>query len=82
MTVEVKILGKGCPRCERLEERAREVAEELGIEANFEHVRDVKAIMGYEVVNTPALVVNEEVKATGRIPPKDEIAAWLREAQG
>lgn len=73
----IKILGTGCARCNQLEKLARDAVAELGIEASFEHVRDMDAIMAYPVMTTPALVVDEEVKAAGRMPSRDEIRAWL-----
>ncbi|MBE9470796.1 MAG: TM0996/MTH895 family glutaredoxin-like protein [Chloroflexi bacterium] len=80
--MEIKILGGGCPKCERLERLAREAAGELGIEATFTKVKEMDAIMAYDVMSTPALVINEEVKSSGRIPRKEEIAGWIRAAQG
>jgi len=79
--MEIKILGMGCPKCNRLEALAREVAGELGIEARFTHVKEMDKILTYDVTTTPALVVNEQVKVSGRLPSKDEITAWLKEAQ-
>ena len=76
----IKILGSGCAKCQRLEQLTREVAAELSIDATFDHVREMEKIMAYPVMTTPALVINEEVKASGRIPSKDEIAAWLKAA--
>jgi small redox-active disulfide protein 2 len=80
--VEIKILGSGCAKCERLERLAREVASELGISATFTKVKEMDAIMAYDVTSTPALVINEKVRSSGRIPRKEEIAAWIRAAQG
>ena len=54
--MEIKILGGGCARCERLEKLAREMADELGIEATFTKVKEMDAIMAYDVMSTPALV--------------------------
>ncbi len=79
--MKIKILGGGCSRCERLEKLAREAAGELGVEAVFIKVKDIDEIMAYNVMNTPALVINEEVKSSGRIPRKEEIAEWIRAAQ-
>ncbi len=79
--MEVKILGMGCPKCRRLEELAREAAAEAGVEATFTKVADVDAIMAYGVMSTPALMIDEQVMSSGRIPRKDEIAAWIRQAQ-
>ena len=80
--MEIKILGKGCPKCKRVEELAREAASELGVEATFTKVKEMDAIMAYDVTSTPALVINEEVKSSGRIPRKEEIAGWIRAAKG
>jgi len=80
--MEIKILGMGCPKCKRVEALAREAAQDLAVEATFTKVKDMDAIMGYDVMSTPALVIDEELKATGRIPRKDEIAEWIRAAQG
>lgn len=80
--MEIKILGIGCPKCKRLEELAREAALEAGVEATFVKVTDVQAIMKYPIMSTPALVIDEQVKSSGRLPRKEEILAWLKEAQG
>jgi small redox-active disulfide protein 2 len=76
----IKILGSGCAKCQRLEQLTREAAAELGIDATFEHVREMDRIMAYPIMTTPALVIDESVKASGRLPSKDEIAGWLRSA--
>ncbi len=76
----IKILGTGCAKCNRLEQLAREAVAELGLTAEFEHVTDMPKIMAYPIMSTPALVVNEAVKVSGRIPSKDEIAGWLKAA--
>ena len=75
--MEIKILGGGCPKCERLEAVTRAVVEELGIEAKFIKVKSVPEIMAYDIMSTPALVVNEQVLCYGRIPNQDEIKDWL-----
>lgn len=80
--MEIKVLGGGCPKCRRLEELAREAAGDLGVEATFTKVKDMDAIMAYDVMSTPALVIDEQVKSSGRIPRKEEIAGWIRAVQG
>jgi len=79
--MEIKILGMGCPKCKRLEELAREAAGELGVEAMFTKVKDLDVIMAYDVMTTPALVIDEQVKSAGRIPLKEEVTEWVRAAQ-
>ena len=74
----IKILGSGCAKCERLERLTREVVAELGLTARFEHVREMDRIMAYPVMTTPALVVDEVVKVSGRLPSKAELAGWLQ----
>ncbi len=76
----IKILGTGCAKCQRLEQLTREVVAELGVDAQFEHVRDMPAIMAYPVMSTPALVIDEEVMAFGRMLSKEEIAGWVKKA--
>jgi len=76
----IKILGSGCAKCHRLEQLAREVVAELGLTASFEHVTDMDKIMAYPIMTTPALVLDEAVKVSGRLPSKEEIAGWLRPA--
>jgi small redox-active disulfide protein 2 len=78
--VEIKILGSGCPNCKRLEKLAREAVAELGIEANVTKVQDFDKIMAYDITSTPAMVVDEVVKVSGRVPRKDEIVALLQTA--
>jgi len=75
--MDIKILGTGCPKCQRLEQLTREVATEIGVDAQFEHVRDIAKIMEYSVLSTPALVIEGEVKVAGRMPTKEEIGHWL-----
>ena len=74
----IKILGSGCAKCQRLEQLTREAAAELGIDAQFDHVRELDKIMAYPIMTTPALVIDEKVKVSGRMPSKDEIAGWLK----
>lgn len=73
----IKILGSGCSNCKRLEARALEAINQLGIEATIVKVEDIKDIMAYGVMTTPALVVNEEVKTMGRVPTVEEIKSQL-----
>ena len=74
----IKILGSGCAKCNRLEQLTKETVAELGLTATFEHVTEMQDIMAYQVMSTPALVIDEVVKSTGRIPSREEIAGWLQ----
>jgi small redox-active disulfide protein 2 len=75
--MEIKILGTGCAKCEKLEKLTREVVEQNGIDATITKVEDIVEIMKYGVMTTPALVVDEKVTIKGRIPSKDEIKRVL-----
>ena len=79
--MEIKILGSGCSNCKKLQAVAEEAVKEMGIQAKVEKVEDIKKIMAYGVMRTPAIVINEQVKAFGRIPGKDEIKQYIRDAQ-
>jgi len=76
--MDIKILGTGCARCEQTEKLVRQAIEETGVVAQVEKVADVKAIAGYGVMLTPAVVVDGEVKIVGKIPKKEDIIAWLK----
>lgn len=75
--MEIKILGTGCSKCKSLEELTRKVVKDNGIEANVTKVEDIVEIMKYNIMITPALVVNEKVVSKGRIPSADEIKQFL-----
>ena len=76
------MLGRGCPRCDRLEMDLMALLTELKLQADLEHVRDPVAISSYGVMGSPGLVINGEVKAVGNIPPASVLKTWLLEAAG
>jgi small redox-active disulfide protein 2 len=73
----IKVLGTGCANCKKLEENTRKAVSELGIDATIEKVTDIKDIMSYGVMKTPALVVDGKVKIMGRVASADEIKKYL-----
>ena len=75
--MEIKILGPGCARCEKTARRVQAVVDATGVDARVEKVTDMMQIAGYGVMSTPAVVVDGDLKCVGRIPEKDDIAAWL-----
>lgn len=75
----IQILGTGCPKCKKLAENAEAAARELGLECEVEKVTDIEAIMAFNVMMTPALAVDGDVKAVGKVPSKDEIKEILSE---
>jgi len=77
-SMEIKVLGPGCAKCQQTEKIVKEAIAELGISANVEKVTDIMKIAGYGVFGTPAVVVDGEVKSVGKIPKKDDVKSWLK----
>jgi small redox-active disulfide protein 2 len=77
--MNIKILGSGCANCKKLQAVTEEVVKTMGVTVTIEKVEDMKVIMGYGVMRTPAIVINEKVKAFGRIPGKDEIKKYIQD---
>lgn len=75
----IKILGSGCANCKRLEAVAREAAANANVQADFVKVTDLKEILAYDVLSTPALVIDEKVVSSGRIPTAAEVRQWMVE---
>ena len=73
----IKILGTGCPKCKNTTSLVKEVVQETGVEATIEKVEDIMEIMKYNILSTPAVVINEEVAIKGRVPSKSELTALL-----
>ena len=75
--MKIKVLGPGCAKCEQTEKIVKEAVSEVGIEAAVEKVMDTMEIAKHGVFMTPAVVVDGEVKAVGKVPSKDEIKGWI-----
>ena len=74
----IKILGSGCPNCQKLEANAKKAVEELGLkDIQVEHIYDINKIVEMGIAFTPAIAFDEEIKASGRIPDVEEIKTWL-----
>ncbi len=76
--MEIKILGTGCAKCDKLEEMVREAVGELGVDAEIIKITDLNEILEYDIMMTPGLVVNGEIIWSGRLPKMDEILSWLQ----
>ena len=74
---ELRVLGTGCPSCKKLAKLAEQAAVELGVEYRLEKVGDIDEILVYGVMATPALVVDDEVKAVGRVPSLAELKEMI-----
>ncbi len=75
--MKIEVLGSGCARCKTLEKNTREAVEAAGLDAEILKVEDMKDIMAYKVMSTPALVVDGVVKSAGKLLNPDEIKALL-----
>ncbi|MCX7872747.1 MAG: thioredoxin family protein [Verrucomicrobiae bacterium] len=78
--MQILILGPGCAKCKTLAQFAEQAAKELGVEFELNKVTDLKQIMALGVMMTPALVVNGNVKVTGKVPSVAEIKKILQES--
>ena len=76
--MEIKILGPGCAKCEKTAKLVQEVVAETGAQARVVKVTDMMQIAGSGVVSTPDVMVDGDIKSTGKVPKKDEIAGWLK----
>ncbi len=74
---KILILGTGCSKCRRLAEMAEFAAKDLKLDFDIEKVSDMNRILSFDVVSTPALVVDGEVKVAGRVPSVNEIKAMI-----
>lgn len=75
--MNIKILGSGCPSCKKLEANTKKAVEQMKLDATIEKVEDMKEIMAYGVMSTPALVVDGDIKFMGRVPSPKEIQTYL-----
>ncbi|MDJ0324768.1 thioredoxin family protein [Cryobacterium sp. PH31-AA6] len=78
--MNIKILGPGCRNCVNLTKAATTAVRQLGLDATIEKVEDYAAIAGYGVMSTPALVINDKVVVSGRVPTLAEVRTLLSSA--
>lgn len=78
--MKIEILGTGCTKCKTLEEKAKQAVAKAGVFAQVEKVEDIQKIMDYGVMTTPGLVINGEVKSSGKLLSIDEIVDIIKNA--
>jgi small redox-active disulfide protein 2 len=78
--MNLKILGTGCAKCNKLFTEVEKAVIQSGVQASLEKVEKIDQIVKFGVMTTPALVINGEVKSSGRIPKVSEIVTWLTNA--
>jgi small redox-active disulfide protein 2 len=78
----IKVLGSGCPNCQRLTQEVQQALAGSPLETQYELIKvtDYADIAAYGIMRTPGLVINETVVAAGRIPPRDQILTWATQA--
>ena len=76
----IKVLGQGCTNCRELTQRIMDVLSEGNLAADLEHVTDIKAIAGYGVLGSPALLINGKVLAVGTVPSQKQLTDWIKQA--
>ena len=75
--MRIEILGMGCPKCKKLYENAQSAVKELNVQAEIVKVEDIQKITDYGLMSTPAIAIDGQVKAAGRITAPDEIKKWI-----
>jgi len=75
--MKLQILGTGCAKCNALTQATEQAAKALGLPYELEKVTDLKKIMSFGVMMTPALVVDGKVKVSGKVPSVDDIKKLL-----
>ncbi|MBI9089401.1 MAG: TM0996/MTH895 family glutaredoxin-like protein [Desulfobacterium sp.] len=75
--MEIKVLGPGCAKCNKTAKMIEDVIKETGADATVEKVTDMMQIASYGVFGTPSVIIDNDVKCTGKVPKKDDIKAWL-----
>ena len=78
--MKIKVLGPGCAKCKKLHAEAEKAIAASGLHVELEKIEKLEDIMKYAIMTTPALVLDEQIKATGRIVPAAEIAGWITAA--
>ena len=78
--MKIEVLGTGCAKCKRLEENVRKAVQETGVKAEVVKVQDLDQIISRGVMLTPALIIDDEQKAVGRVPGVEEIVLMLKGA--
>ncbi len=78
--LKIRVLGSGCANCHKVEDLTKQAIGQLGIDAQVEMVSDIREIMGYGVMNTPGIVINDKVVSAGRVPSLSQIITMLTSA--
>jgi small redox-active disulfide protein 2 len=80
--MKIEVLGTGCAKCNRLEKDVCNTLAEMNVAAEVSKVQDIKRIMDYKVMLTPALVINGKVKSSGGLPKAQDLKKFIQEELG
>jgi len=76
--MEIKVLGPGCPKCEKTLRIVKDAVEEIEITATIEKITDPLEMIRYGVMGTPAVLVDGQVKCSEFVPKKEEVKKWIQ----
>ncbi len=76
----IKVLGIGCPTCQKLEMLVKEAATDLGVTAEIQKVTDIKKIAEHGIIRTPGLIINEKVVSQGKLPVLETLKKWIEDS--
>lgn len=74
---KIKVLGSGCANCTTTAKLIEDVAKTKGIAIELEKVEDMATILGYGVMSTPGVIVNDKLVHSGGVPSKAQVENWL-----
>ena len=75
---QIKVLGTGCSKCKTTYNNVLEALKQLNMEAEVIKVEDIEEMMKYNVLTTPVLIIDEQIKIKGRVAQIDEIKELLK----
>ena len=75
--MEIAILGTGCPKCKQTAEVVRKAVEQAGVDATIHKVEDIREILKFKVMMTPAVAIDNQVMISGKVPTLEEVRSLL-----
>lgn len=77
--MKIQVLGPGCPNCQKLEENVKKAVEELGIEAEIEHIYDFEKMIEMGMMMSPGLAIGGKLVSQGKVLNVEKIKKWLKQ---
>ena len=79
-TIQIQVLGSGCPTCKKLYELTEEVVKELKIDTKVQYITDIQEIVKMGVMSSPVLAINGKPVISGFLPDKEQIKKEIKKA--